>query len=211
LGFGVGEGEQNRYGGGEYGIKMVSNTRGKLRRVQWKHLFKDGSFNKLQIRGSGGRVRTTERMREIEQGKAESKFAGKVKKKEVDLIRAETKRKELQEQADRTIRMMEMKARQAEKDLKAGHKRRLRAMDVDVGKKWKVDMRAQEELDRQHRKKQDTWRSSWKTCRKTCVEPKRKTWSRRGQSNVAKKGWMVCGNTGMVGRKSIQTKSIRNN
>jgi hypothetical protein len=47
------------YGGGEYGMKMVSNTRGKFRRVQWKHLFRDGSFNKLQIRGSGARVRTT--------------------------------------------------------------------------------------------------------------------------------------------------------
>ncbi len=74
------------YGGGEYGIKMVSNTKGKLRRVQWKHLFRDGSFNKLQISGRGARVRTTERMREIEQGKAEAKFAGKLKEKQIRTV-----------------------------------------------------------------------------------------------------------------------------
>ena len=34
------------HGEGEYGIKMVGNTIGKLRRVKWQHLFKDGSFNK---------------------------------------------------------------------------------------------------------------------------------------------------------------------
>ena len=45
------------YGLEEYGIKMVGNTRGKLRRVQWKQLFKDGSFNKLQMRVRGPRDR----------------------------------------------------------------------------------------------------------------------------------------------------------
>ncbi len=34
------------YGGGEYVVKMVSNTRGKLRRVRWNRLYKDASFNK---------------------------------------------------------------------------------------------------------------------------------------------------------------------
>ena len=53
--------------------------------------------------------------------------------------------------------------------------------------------------------KQDNWRSSCKTCRKTCVEPKRKKRSRRGQSSVAKIGWIACGNTGMVERKNTQT------
>ncbi len=98
MGNGVGEGEQtNRTDydyGGEYGIKIVSNTRGKLRQVQWKQLFKDGRFNKLQIRAVGARVRTTERMREIERDKAEAKFAGKLKEKEQEVKRAETERNE---------------------------------------------------------------------------------------------------------------------
>jgi hypothetical protein len=80
------------YGEGEYGIKMVGNTRGKLRRVQWSKLFKDGSFNNLQMRGGGPREleRGIERMREIERGKAEAKFAGKVKEKERELKNGRT-------------------------------------------------------------------------------------------------------------------------
>ncbi len=106
-------------------MKMVGNTRGKLRRVQWKQLFKDGSFNKLQMRvgGSRPRERGIERMREIEQGKAEAKFAGKVKEKERELKKAEKTRSKMQEQSDSCHRMQEMKARQSEKDLSAGHKR----------------------------------------------------------------------------------------
>ena len=45
------------YGGGFYGIKMVGNTRGKvkIRRVQWTQLYKDGNFNtnKCMTRGGG--------------------------------------------------------------------------------------------------------------------------------------------------------------
>jgi hypothetical protein len=101
------------------------------------------------MREGGARFRTTERMRVIEQGKAEAKFAGKLKEKQEQLIRAETKRKETQEQTDSTFRMLEKKARQAEKDLSAGHKRQLVEMGVDLEKQRKVDMRAQEELGRQ--------------------------------------------------------------
>jgi hypothetical protein len=90
------------YGGGEYGIKMVGSNRGKLKRVHWKQNFKDGSFNKSQMSEEGGaRVRTTERMRKIEEGKAEVKFAVKVKEKEQELKKAEEEeRSEMQQQAD---------------------------------------------------------------------------------------------------------------
>ena len=141
------------YGGGEYGIKMVTNTRGKLRRVQWKQLYKDGSFNKLQIGAVGARVRTTERMRVIEEGKAEAKFAGKVKEKEQELKKAEKEKREMQVEADSSLRKQENKAKQTEKDLTAGHKRRLVELGVDVEKKRKLEMKAQEERDRQHRAK----------------------------------------------------------
>ncbi len=54
------------YGGGEYGIKMVGSNRGKFRRVQWKQIFKDGSFNKTQMREGGARVKESEQQRECE-------------------------------------------------------------------------------------------------------------------------------------------------
>jgi chromosome segregation ATPase len=140
------------HGGGEYGIKMVTNTRGKLRRVQWKQLYKDGSFNnKLQIGAVGARVRTTERMREIERDKAEAKFAGKVKEKEQELKLAEKEINDTQEQADRSLRQRDMQARQAEKDLSVGHKRSLLEMSVALEKKRKIDVRGLEELDRDNR------------------------------------------------------------
>ncbi len=87
MGRGVGERVQNRkWGpgmgkgrlwGGEFGIKMVGSNRGKFRRVQWKQNFKDGSFNKSQIRVGG--QESAEQQKEC--GKAEAKFAGKVKEK----------------------------------------------------------------------------------------------------------------------------------
>ncbi len=43
------------YGEGVYGIKMVTNTRGELRRVEWQRLFSDGSFNKLKLSERGGK------------------------------------------------------------------------------------------------------------------------------------------------------------
>ncbi len=53
------------YGGGFYGIKMVGNTRGKVRRVQWTQLYTDGSFNTNKCMTRGGRVETSVRMREL--------------------------------------------------------------------------------------------------------------------------------------------------
>ena len=72
------------YGGGEYGIKMVINTRGKLRRVHWQRLYTDGSFNKLKLSEKTGRVKSLERMREIEQDKAEAKFAAQIRQTKLD-------------------------------------------------------------------------------------------------------------------------------
>ncbi len=33
-------------GGGKYSIKMVGSSRGKFRQVEWRQMYKDGSFNK---------------------------------------------------------------------------------------------------------------------------------------------------------------------
>jgi hypothetical protein len=99
LGSGAGEGNRTDSGDpawvkadcgeGEYGVKMVTNTRGKLRRVPWKSLFKDGSFNKLRLSAKGGRVRTSERMREIEQDKAEAKLGGELRETQRELRKAQ--------------------------------------------------------------------------------------------------------------------------
>ena len=115
-----------------------------------KYIKMEASINHKWGEG-GARVRTTERMRKIEEGKAEAKFAGKVKEKDEQLRIAETTRKELQEEADRTVRLLGIKARQSEKDLSASHKRQLMEIGADVEKKRKVDKRVQEELDRVQR------------------------------------------------------------
>ncbi len=142
------------YGEGEYAIKMVGNTRGKLRRVQWRQLFKDRSFNKLQMRVGGPRERGIERMREIEeQGKAEAKFAGKVKEEEREVKMEEKARSEMEEQNESIHKMQGMKARQSEKDLSAGHKRRLLEMGEDQDKKMKLHLKVNAELDREYRLK----------------------------------------------------------
>ena len=44
-------------GNGVYAIKMVGSCRGKFRKVGWRSLYKDGSFNKKGVRGDGARVR----------------------------------------------------------------------------------------------------------------------------------------------------------
>ncbi len=90
------------YGGGEYGIKMVINTRGRIRRVKWQSLYKDVSFNKLKLSEKTGRFKSSERMREIEQDKAEAKFAVELRKTKQELVEVEgeMKRKEKEKEAD---------------------------------------------------------------------------------------------------------------
>jgi len=139
------------YGGGEYGIKMVTNTRGKLRRVHWKQLYKDGSFNKLKIREGGARGRTTDRIREIELGKAEAKFEGKLKEQAAELKRAEKGINDMQEQGEKSLMLQEKKAKQSEKDMMVGHKRLVLELRQDQDKRRKTDTKTQEQIERQHR------------------------------------------------------------
>ena len=139
------------YGGGEYGIQMVGNTRGKLRQVQWRQMYKDGTFNKWRSSETGKRVRTKERMREIEEAKAEAKFAGEVKVRDHEWKRAEKEKKQMKEQADRCQKMLEVKARQAEKDLSVCHKRQLEELRLDHETRRKTAITSQEELNREQR------------------------------------------------------------
>ncbi len=61
------------YGGGCFGIKMAANTRGKLRRVKWTNLYKDGTFNTLKNMEGGLRVRPRARMQERANEEAEKR------------------------------------------------------------------------------------------------------------------------------------------
>ena len=62
------------YGLGWYGIKMVGSFGGRNRRVNWKSLFKDGSFQKQVGSGFGARVRSSGRRGEMVRLAAEAKF-----------------------------------------------------------------------------------------------------------------------------------------
>jgi chromosome segregation ATPase len=137
------------YGGGEYGIKMVINTRGKLRRVHWQRLYTDGSFNKLKLSEKTGRVKSLERMREIEQDKAEAKFAAQIRQTKLDKEHVEHEMKMKEREADDRLKRQEMDARQGQKDLCAGHKRNLEELDRRRDK----DMKERDESLRQVRLK----------------------------------------------------------
>ncbi len=63
----------------------------------------------------GARGRTTDRIREIEVGKAEAKFAGKLKEQAAELKRAEKEINDMQEQGEKSQRLQEMKAKQVNK------------------------------------------------------------------------------------------------
>ena len=78
-------GDGGLWGGGGYGIKMVGNTRGKLIRVKWTTLFKDGSFNTKLARVAGARVREVERLRARAKEEAEAKLGVELKQTKREL------------------------------------------------------------------------------------------------------------------------------
>ena len=141
------------YGGGEYGIKMVINTRGKIRRVKWQRLFRDGSFNKLKLSETTGRVKSSERMREIEQSKAEAKFAVQIRQTKRDLVEVEDDVKRKEKEADERLKKQEMEARQDKKNLRAGHSRELQQLREDLQTTRDQDIKARDVSYRQVRRK----------------------------------------------------------
>jgi chromosome segregation ATPase len=116
------------YGEGFFGIKMVGNTRGKLRRVQWTQLYKDRSFNTLKGMERGGRVRTSGRMQEIAKEEAEAKLGEELRKTKRELQKAQKKHKEKEKEAENRLKRQEREARKAGKDQLVGHKRQMEEM-----------------------------------------------------------------------------------
>jgi hypothetical protein len=137
-------------GGGKYAMKMVGSGRGKYRQVELRQIYKDGSFNKNVAEGEGKRVRTSERMREIEQDKAEAKYGGELRERQWKLEQEEKEKDDVEQEGETRLRRQEMHARQAEKDLIAGHKRQLEEMRGDLERKR--DREFMMERDATHRK-----------------------------------------------------------
>ena len=120
-------------GGGKYAIKMVGSGRGKYRQVNWRQIYKDGSFNKNLAEVKAKRVRSSERMREIEQDKAEAKFERELRQTRLELGQAENQIRVRDKEADDRIKKQEMvAARQAEKDKRNELKRSLDQMEQDM-------------------------------------------------------------------------------
>ncbi len=108
---------------------------------------------------TGSRVRTCERLREIEQDKAEAKFEGEVREGKRLLVQAAKDKKEMEETADFGLRQQAMESRRAEKDLTTGHKRQLEEMRGDLERKIESELKSREDAYRQGRQKTNKRRS----------------------------------------------------
>ena len=133
-------------GNGVYAIKMVGSCRGKFRKVGWRSLFKDGSFNKKGVRGDGARVRGETRLKEMAKEEAEAKLG-------VELKDTRKQLKKIERLGEDRLREQEREAIKAEKALTGGHKRELAAMREDLERTREEDVQNQEELVRQSRVK----------------------------------------------------------
>jgi hypothetical protein len=67
-------------------------------------------------------------MREIEQDKAEAKFAVEIQKTKRELVEVEGEMKRKEKEADDRLKKQEMEARQDHKNHSAGHKRQLQLL-----------------------------------------------------------------------------------
>ncbi len=68
--------------GGKYSFKMVESSRGNFRQVEWRQMYKDGSFNKHTGDKMTRTVRSTQRMQEKATGEAEAKYGEVLRKRD---------------------------------------------------------------------------------------------------------------------------------
>jgi DNA repair exonuclease SbcCD ATPase subunit len=140
------------YGGGFYGIQMVGNTRGKVRRVQWTQLYKDGSFNTKKCMTRGGRVKTSARMRELARGEAEAKFGDDLRQTRRELQKSGKALEEVEKVSNERVQRQEVEARKAEKNQSAGHRRDLELMRDENRQGLQTLRQDGEDHDRQTRR-----------------------------------------------------------
>ena len=140
------------HGLGWYGIRMVGSFGGRNRRVFWKNLFKDGTFQKQVGKGGGARVRTKGRMQERANDDAEAKFGAELRLTKRELQKSEMEKSDMEKQAEERLKVQEMKSRKAEKDLTAVHKRQLRKMLEDNSADKQTLKDDEEDRERKSRK-----------------------------------------------------------
>ena len=146
------------YGGGCYGIKMVGNTRGKLRRVKWTTLFKDGSFNTKGARVDGARVRGVERLRARALEEAEAKLGVELKQTKRELAQIQKQNKEKDKESEEQEKRQEILTKKAERDRENSErdrsekfKRQLEELGKDLEQDRKEDNRDTRQLIREVR------------------------------------------------------------
>ncbi len=115
------------HGMGWYGIKMVGSFGGRNRRVNWKSLVKDGSFQKQVGSGFGARVSTSGRRLEMAR-LAAAKFEDALRASKRDLSEAERQQDALTKDVEERLKRQERETRKDAKDLSAGFKRQLDEM-----------------------------------------------------------------------------------
>jgi chromosome segregation ATPase len=96
--------------------------------VNWKSLFKDGSFQKQVGSGFGARVRTSGRRLEMVRLAAEAKFEDALRASKRDLSKAERQQEALTKDVEERLKRQERVTRKDAKDLSAGFKRQLDEM-----------------------------------------------------------------------------------
>jgi hypothetical protein len=133
--------------------KMVGSFRGKNRRVFWRNLFKDSSFQKRVVSAGGARVRTKARMLERAKDEVEAKLAEDLRKTKRQLQIREKETQEIERLREDRLREQEREARKAEKTMTVGHKRELAAMRGDLERTRVEDIQIQQELVRKGRLK----------------------------------------------------------
>jgi chromosome segregation ATPase len=139
------------HGFGWYGIKMVGSFGGRNRRVHWKSMYKDGTFQKKVGSGGGSRVRTKGRMQERAKEEAEAKLGEILRETKRELTKAGRKQHEIEKNAEDRLKGQEMEARKAEKDLTASHKRQLHQMTQDNSQGMQTLREDEEEKERKAR------------------------------------------------------------
>ncbi len=113
------------YGLGWYGIKMVGSFGGRNRRVNYKSLLKDGSFQKQVGSGFGAKVRSSGRRDEMLRLAVEAKFEDALRASQRDLSKAERQQEALKKEMEERLKRQEWETIKGAKDLSAGFKRQL--------------------------------------------------------------------------------------
>jgi hypothetical protein len=145
-------------GAGWYGIKMVDSFRGRLRRVYWKSLFKDGTFTKQVASTSGARVRTGAKMMEKATRQAKQKFGDQLRKSQRELNKAEKAMKDKEKDVEDILKRQEIASRtaqrereKAERKVLGEHKRQVEALGQDLEKDREEQDRVTRQLIRELR------------------------------------------------------------